>query len=85
MRIFMAALLAAFLAAPVAFAADRPVGPETGQARHAAEDDRDFGQGNDEDWGAPFRNSGPSNEVRRSSTDCIWYCRWGWCQKRCGW
>ena len=38
MRNFIAVLLAAFLAAPVAFAADRPVGPETGQAR-VGEDD----------------------------------------------
>ena len=34
MRFFLlAALMAAFLAAPAAYAADRPVGPETGQAR----------------------------------------------------
>ena len=33
MRIFLAALLAAFLAVPAAYAADRPVGPEAGQAR----------------------------------------------------
>ena len=33
MRNFIAVLLAAFLAAPVVFAADRPVGPEAGQAR----------------------------------------------------
>lgn len=32
MRNFIAVLLAAFLAVPVAFAADRPVGPETGQS-----------------------------------------------------
>lgn len=38
MRNFIAVLLAAFLAAPVAFAADRPVGPETGQARDGEDD-----------------------------------------------
>lgn len=39
MRFFLlAALMAAFLAAPAAYAADRPVGPETGQARIGGSD-----------------------------------------------
>ena len=33
MRILMIALLAAFLAAPIAIAGDRPIGPEPGEAR----------------------------------------------------
>ena len=53
MRILLAVLFADFLALPVA-SADRSVGPETGQARHAAENDRDFGQCPDEDWGSRF-------------------------------
>ena len=73
MQIVLAALLAAFLAAPVAYAADRPVGPETGQARsvnadginHASEPEEVFGE-----------SGGPK---------CSWYCRWGWCIPRCGW
>ena len=36
MRIILAALIAAFLALPLA-AADRPVGPETGQSRSNGE------------------------------------------------
>ena len=57
MRIVLAAVLAAFLAGPVAYAADRPVGPETGQARLAEDSDRDFGQGSEQDWGSPFVDS----------------------------
>ena len=38
MRYLLPALLAAFLAAPVVFAADRPVGPETGQVRDRNDD-----------------------------------------------
>ena len=47
MRNFFAILLAAFLAAPAALAADRPVGPETGQAR-TSNDEAGFGGGPDE-------------------------------------
>ena len=38
MKKLLAVVLAAFLAAPVAFAADRPVGPETGQVRTDRDD-----------------------------------------------
>ena len=63
MRIFMAASLATFLAvstaAPVSFAADRPVGPESGQARTQHETVGGFEHPDDGEAGHGYGYGGP--------------------------
>ena len=73
MRIFLAALLAAFLAVPAAYAADRPVGPETGQARTAAAPEG-FDHGPDDD-GTNFV-AGQPQEVGSWAAFMCWTFRW---------
>lgn len=83
MRMLMASLLAVFLAAPVAFAADRPVGPETGQARTS----QDPGFAADPDgvdgrpwWTAP----GPAPLSENDQRELSWRCDyWPW-SRFCG-
>ena len=85
MRMLMASLLAAFLTAPVAFASDRPVGPETGQARiggsdqYAAATDPD-GEGGRPWWTAP----GPAPLSENDQRELSWRCDyWPW-NRFCG-
>ena len=58
MRIILAALIAAFLALPLA-AADRPVGPEAGQSRTGKEAALDFAGDPDDDAWHGYGYGGP--------------------------
>lgn len=90
MRYLLAAMLAAFLAMPVA-AADRPVGPETGQAR-VNDGANDFNFSEDEGGGALIGGGpswtwahdprgGPGSEIRYTGG---WRCDyWPW-NRFCG-
>ena len=69
MRYLMAALVAAFLSLPV-MAADRPVGPESGQSRVSESDGYAF---NDEpDGGKIVDDLTAPNEMGRCSALCRW-------------
>ena len=73
---FLAAVLAAFLAtsaAPPAFAADRPVGPEAGQARTGNDEGPNYDDPDDESF-VPF-DAEPS-EIYWGSAEIIRWMQW---------
>lgn len=84
MRNFIVVLLAAFLATS-AGAADRPVGPETGQARSSADQVSSPGGPDSGGWyptgGFPVRHVSevPSELAYDQNYRHCWRCRWGWC------
>lgn len=81
MRNFIAVLLAALIATS-AVAADRPVGPETGQARIGADQVSSPGGPDDGGWYLiPERHGSgvPSELTYDQNYRHCWRCRWGWC------
>ena len=84
MRNFIAVLLAAILATS-AVAADRPVGPETGQARSSADQNDNTSEADGGGWnpagGFPERQGAgaPSELAYDQDYRHCWRCRWGWC------
>ena len=69
MRFFLlAALMAAFQAAPAAYAADRPVDPESGQDRQ--DENADFGQPEDPE---PHSGVDPNERGFMPAPDSCWF------------